>query len=70
MVGKVMTGLPALFEHATPASRIADVIYEAATDGTNKLRYAAGEDAKATIAQREQADDESYISGMKAQFGL
>lgn len=70
MVGKIMAGLPALFETASPASVIADVIYEAATDGTNQLRYAAGEDAKAIIAQREQSDDASYIEGMKAQFGL
>lgn len=70
LVGKVMTGLPALFETASPASVIADVIYEAATDGTSQLRYAAGEDAKVIIAQRQQSDDASYISGMKAQFGL
>lgn len=70
LVGKVMTGLPALFETASTASLVAEVIYEAATDGTNQLRYTAGEDAKAIIAFRQQSDDESYISGMKAQFGL
>lgn len=70
LVGKVMTGLPALFETASPASLVAEVIYEAATDGTNKLRYTAGEDAKSIITHRQQSDDESYISEMKAQFGL
>jgi NAD(P)-dependent dehydrogenase (short-subunit alcohol dehydrogenase family) len=70
MVGKVMSGLPALFQNASPASVVAGVIYEAATDGADQLRYTAGEDAKAIIANRQQSDDESFIGGMKAQFGL
>lgn len=70
MVGKVMEALPALFDTASPASLVAEVIYEAATDGTNKLRYHAGEDAKAIIENRKQYDDETFIGGMKAQFGL
>lgn len=70
MVGKVMAALPALFEHASPASVVADVIYEAATDGSDQLRYAAGEDAKVIIANRQQADDQAFTGAMKAQFGL
>jgi hypothetical protein len=49
---------------------VADVIYEAATDGTNKLRYTAGEDAKEIIAQRQQLDDETFFSGIRSQFKL
>ncbi|WP_426484348.1 SDR family oxidoreductase [Flavobacterium sp. 2] len=70
MVGKVMEALPALFDTASPASLVAEVIYEAATDGTNKLRYHAGEDANVIIENRKQFDDETFIGGMKAQFGL
>ncbi len=70
MVGKVMSGLPTLYQNASPASIVAGVIYEAATDGTGQLRYTAGEDAKAIIANRQQSDDKSFIGGMKAQFGL
>jgi hypothetical protein len=70
MVTKVMTALPALFEHASPASLVAGVIYEAATDGTDQLRYTAGEDAAMYISSRHQLDDASYIQGMKSQFGL
>jgi len=70
LVGKVMAALPALFDTASPASVVANVIYEAATDGTNKLRYSAGEDAKAIIENRKQLDDETFIDGMKTQFGL
>lgn len=70
MVAKVMGALPAMFDSASPASVVAEVIYEAATDGTGKIRYTAGEDAKAIIANRTQADDATFIGGMKAQFGL
>ncbi|AYL96635.1 SDR family oxidoreductase [Mucilaginibacter celer] len=70
LVNKVMTVLPAMVANASPASVVADVIYEAATDGTNRLRYTAGEDAREIIANRKLADDETFIGGMKAQFGL
>jgi NADP-dependent 3-hydroxy acid dehydrogenase YdfG len=70
LVQKIMTILPATFEHASPASLVADVIYNAATDGTNQLRYTAGEDAKAIITSRQELDDLSFIGGMKSQFGI
>jgi NADP-dependent 3-hydroxy acid dehydrogenase YdfG len=70
IVGNVLTGMPAFFANASPASVVAEVIYEAATDNSSTLRYTAGEDAKAIIAGRQQADDESFINGIKAQFGL
>jgi NADP-dependent 3-hydroxy acid dehydrogenase YdfG len=70
IVHKVEEGMPAFFENASPASVVADVIYEAATDGTNKLRYTAGEDAKKIIAQRQQLDDETFLSGIRSQFKL
>ncbi|HEY8929070.1 MAG TPA: SDR family oxidoreductase, partial [Mucilaginibacter sp.] len=63
MVGKVMGALPAMFDSASPASVVADVIYEAATDGTGRIRYTAGEDAKTIIANRAQTDDETFIGG-------
>lgn len=44
---------------STPA-QIADVVYEAATDGTDTLRYVCGEDAKALYAQRLAAGDEAF----------
>lgn len=34
------------------AEQIAEVVWEAATDGKDQLRYVAGEDAKAMLAQR------------------
>ena len=49
----------------TPADQIAAVVYEAATDGKDKLRYVAGEDAKALYAQRLQLGDEAFMQQME-----
>lgn len=70
MVGKVMGAMPAFYQNASSGAAIADVIYEAATDGTDQLRYAAGEDAKVFIGNRRQSDDDVFIAGIKTQFGL
>jgi NADP-dependent 3-hydroxy acid dehydrogenase YdfG len=70
LAGKVMSALPALYQSASSAASIAEVVFEAATDGTNKLRYIAGEDAKVFISNRQQLDDNTFIGGVRAQFGL
>ena len=70
IVGKLLAATQTMFANASPASVVASVIYEAATDGTNQLRYTAGEDAKAIIANHKQADDSSFMTGMKTQLGL
>ena len=67
---KVFAGFGAAGASASPPSVVADVIYGAVTDGTNQLRYTAGEDAKQILANRKALDDEAFIDGMKAQFGL
>lgn len=70
LVGALMTALPAMAQNASPASVVAEVIFEAATDDKNQLRYTAGEDAKMLIANRKQYDDSTFIGGIKSQFGL
>jgi NAD(P)-dependent dehydrogenase (short-subunit alcohol dehydrogenase family) len=55
-------------DHFTPADQIAAVVYEAATDGKEKLRYIAGEDAKALYAQRLQSGDEAFRKQMEQTF--
>jgi NAD(P)-dependent dehydrogenase (short-subunit alcohol dehydrogenase family) len=70
LVGKILAAVQTMFTNASPASVVANVIYEAATDGTDQLRYTAGDDAKTVIAHRKQADDASFMAGMKAQLGL
>ena len=52
-------------DHFTPAEQIAEVVYEAATDGKDRLRYVAGEDAKTFYAQRLQLGDEGFRKQME-----
>jgi NAD(P)-dependent dehydrogenase (short-subunit alcohol dehydrogenase family) len=47
---------------------IAEVVYEAATDNKDKLRYVAGADATALYAQRLKVGDEAFRKGMAQQF--
>jgi short-subunit dehydrogenase len=70
IVGALMRAMPRMAENASPASVVAEVIFEAATDGKNQLRYTAGEDAKVLMANRQQFDDATFIGGIKSQFGL
>ena len=50
------------------AEQIAEVVYEAATDGKDKLRYVAGEDAKGLYAQRLQLGDEAFRAQIEKAF--
>jgi len=69
LVGKVMSVMPDIFANAGPVSVVADVIYGAATDGTDQLRYVVGEDAEGIINRRRQAeDDEAFIQTMKSEY--
>jgi len=70
IVSALMNAMPGMSQNASPASLVAEIIYEAATDGKNQLRYSAGEDAKVLLENRQQYDDATFINGMKAQFGL
>ncbi len=50
---------------------VAEVIFGAATDGTGRLRYISGEGAKALLGSRYSAEqDEQFVAGMRARFGL
>lgn len=55
---------------ASEPSVVADVIWSAATDGTDKLRYRAGPDAQSLLDARKQQDDATFIGQMKARIGL
>ena len=52
-------------------SEVADVIFTAATDGTDQIRYISGKAAAELLANRYSAEqDEQFVAGMRAQFGL
>ena len=46
------------------AEQIAAIIYEAATDGKDQLRYVAGDDAKEMYRQRKELGDQKYMEAM------
>lgn len=68
MIGKVLAGFGGR-EPAQPIA-IAEVIYEAVTDGEDTLRYPAGLDAHETIGGREAAGDMAFIAGLKDRFDI
>jgi hypothetical protein len=70
LVDKVMSVItdPKQIETYSSPEQIAEVVYEAATDGKDQLRYIAGGDAKATHAMRLQMGDEAFRKAMAQQF--
>jgi short-subunit dehydrogenase len=50
------------------AEEVAHVIHGAATDGTDRLRYLVGDDARGFIRARRNLDDQDYIGFMRARF--
>ena len=65
-----MNAMTPMMEHAADPTIVAEVIHEAVTDGTDRLRYAAGEDAKEWLKGRAATDDETFRAGIKQQFGF
>lgn len=59
---------PARQARYSTAEQVAGVVYEAATDGKDQLRYVVGEDAKAAFAQRRAAGDEAFRKGIDQMF--
>jgi hypothetical protein len=44
---------------------VADVIWQAANDTTDRLRFRAGADAEQLLDDRDAQDDETFIGGIK-----
>lgn len=70
LIGKVTEAMGSLEAGGSEPIVVAKVIYQAATDGTDQLRYTAGEDAKEIVTNRKATDDDAFLAGIKAQFGL
>lgn len=67
---KYLVGVQEFFKNLSTSENIAQVVYTAATDGTDQLRYLAGEDAKQVRAARKSMDDKAFYQMMASQFGL
>ncbi|MDR3460031.1 MAG: SDR family oxidoreductase [Verrucomicrobiae bacterium] len=50
------------------SAEVAQVIYEAATDGTARLRYFIGEDVGGFVAAKQGMVDQDYVDFMRARF--
>ena len=59
-----------LWKNGTEVAVAAETIYEAATDGSDRLRYLVGEDAKTWATMLASMDGEQYFANMSAMFGL
>jgi len=70
LVDKVMGAItdPKRMDSYSTPEQIAEVVYEAATDGKDQLRYVAGADAVATVATRRQLGDEAFRKVIAQQF--
>jgi len=70
VVQSLMSALGPMTQTASLPSVVAEVIYKAVTDGTDQLRYEAGQDAVQILSGRRAVDDDVFIAGIKAQFGI
>ncbi|MCB1186874.1 SDR family oxidoreductase [bacterium] len=70
VVQNLWSGFGAALEQTSPPSVVAEVIMSAVTDGSDRLRYQAGDDAVAIVAQREMHGDEAWMAGIRQRFGI
>ncbi|KMQ68412.1 short-chain dehydrogenase [Chryseobacterium sp. FH2] len=68
MVKAMFSNTETMMAGASEPELIAEVVYEAATDGKKQLRYVAGEDAKALYAQRIEKGAEAFREEFGKQF--
>jgi len=52
----------------TSADEVAEIIYGAATDGTDRLRYLVGEDVGGLVQAKREMSDQGYIEFVKSLF--
>lgn len=68
-VDAMLKGMEAAAAQGSAPIIVAEAIYQAATDGSDQMRYIAGPDAEQLIAARKQMDDAEYMAMMKSQMG-
>lgn len=68
MEQKLFSMTTSMMHMAMPAAQLAEVVYEAATDGKDQIRYLAGEDAKAMYARRTELGPEDFRKEIRQQF--
>jgi NAD(P)-dependent dehydrogenase (short-subunit alcohol dehydrogenase family) len=69
LVGGFFNAAAPMIANAAEPSVAAEVIYRAATDGTDQLRYLAGKDAEHLIGLRDSLDDAEFVKEVVKLFG-
>jgi len=70
IVQKFGANIEEFTKNGTAVGVAAETIYEAATDGTDRLRYLIGDDAKSWAAMLASMDGEQYFANMSGIFRL
>lgn len=68
MENKLFGIVDSMMQAASSPETIAAVVYEAATDGKDQIRYVAGEDAKALHARRMEIGNEAFRKEIEKQI--
>ncbi|MFP7288217.1 SDR family oxidoreductase [Shouchella clausii] len=55
-------------ENTSSSELVAETIYQAATDGTNQMRYVVGKDAEMFLNRRKELGEEAFIQYMNQTF--
>ena len=69
-IAGVTAAMAAGGEGAGDPIQVAETIWQAATDGTDQLRYISGQDAEQLIAARKAMDDPEYLALIRSQMGM
>ncbi|MGB1236705.1 MAG: SDR family oxidoreductase [Pseudomonadales bacterium] len=70
VIEKVQAAFAGLSEYASTPGRVAEVIWQAATDGRDQLRYRAGEDAEQLLDARKAQSDEVFFDMLRNSLKL
>lgn len=70
--GPMVAGTMNALASQTPAeaSDVAATIFEAATDGADRLRYPSGQDARMFLDMRRSQDDATFTQSLKRMFNI
>lgn len=65
---KLFTTIGEMMQLASSAEKIAEVVYEAVTDGKDQVRYVAGDDANSIYSRRLEIGSEAFRKEIRSQF--
>lgn len=70
LVAGVFGAFEGMAANASSPRLVAEVVFDAATDSSDRLRYPAGPDAEMLLAARSEHDDATFLDMQRTQLGL